>query len=243
MNNAAIFDRRTALRLSAWLLLVGQILYVVVTLFHAGGDANNHPVIFARYAASGTWTIVHVAQFACTAILLAGLLALFFGLDPQTETAKWTGRFGAALTVAAFAIYGAVLAVDGVALKQTVDAWVSAPEAEKAARFATAEAVRWLEWGMRSYENFTLGFAVLLFSVTVALTARILRPIACLMALSGLAYWLQGWTAGSDGFSTSHVIGIEASEVLNVVWAAWLLVVVSRDHELMPSSSNPAGAG
>jgi hypothetical protein len=54
MNNTAIFDRRMALRLSAWLLLVGQILYVVVTLFHAGGDANNHPIIFAGYAASGT---------------------------------------------------------------------------------------------------------------------------------------------------------------------------------------------
>jgi hypothetical protein len=35
--------------------------------------------------------------------------------------------------------------VDGVALKQAVNAWVDAPEAEKAARFAAAEAMRWLE--------------------------------------------------------------------------------------------------
>ena len=75
MNNNTL-DRRAALRLSALLLLVGQILYVLVTLLHTGGDANNHPVIFASYAASDTWTAVHVAQFFCTAILLAGLLGL-----------------------------------------------------------------------------------------------------------------------------------------------------------------------
>ncbi|MGH8639764.1 MAG: hypothetical protein ACREUZ_21770 [Burkholderiales bacterium] len=71
------FDR-ASLRLSTILLLVGQVLYVVVTLLHTGGDANNHSAIFAAYAASGMWTAVHVAQFACMAIMLAGLLALFF---------------------------------------------------------------------------------------------------------------------------------------------------------------------
>ena len=43
------------------------------------------------------------------------------------------------------------MAVDGVALKQAVNAWASAPVAEKAARFASAEAIRWIEWGARSY--------------------------------------------------------------------------------------------
>jgi hypothetical protein len=65
---------------------------------------------------------------------------------------------------------GVVLAVDGVALKQAVDAWASAPDAEKAARFASAEAIRWLEWGARSYENFALGLAVLLFAAAVVRT-------------------------------------------------------------------------
>ncbi|TPI74655.1 hypothetical protein [Mesorhizobium sp. B2-8-9] len=229
-------DRRPALRLSASLLLVGQILYVIVTLFHAGGDANNHPVIFEGYAASGAWAVVHVAQFACTAILLAGLLTLFFGLNLQGETARWTGRFGAVLTVVSFALCGVVLAVDGVALKQAVLAWVKAPEAEKAARFATAEAIRWLEWGTRSYAAFALGLAFVLLAVTVARTAKIPRPIAYLMALSGLAYWVQGWTAGSDGFSQAHVIGIEVAEVLNVVWAAWLLAFASKKGELNAAS-------
>jgi hypothetical protein len=40
-------------------------------------------------------------------------------------------------------------AVDGVVLKRAVDAWVSAPASEAAARFASAETVRWLEEGLK----------------------------------------------------------------------------------------------
>ena len=109
---------RTSLRLSATLLLVGQLLYVVVTLFHTGGDANNHPAIFAAYAGSGSWTAVHVAQFVCMAMLIAGLLALSVALDVEAGTARWVGRLGAASAVAALALYGALQAVDGVANKQ-----------------------------------------------------------------------------------------------------------------------------
>ncbi len=219
---------RTALRLSATLLLVGQLLYIVVTLFHTGGPANDHPTIFAAYAASGNWTAVHVAPFACMAVLLAGLLALFFALDVEAEMAKWAGRFGAGAAVTALALVGVVLAVDGVALKQAVNAWVSAPEAEKAARFATAETMRWLEWGARSYENFAIGLAVLLFAVAVLRTAWLPRPIALLMGLAGLVYLAQGWAAGSEGFSATESLTIVLDEVLNVIWMTWLLVVAWR---------------
>jgi hypothetical protein len=221
------FDR-SSLRLCATLMLVGQLLYVVVTLLHTGGEANNHHAIFAAYAASGIWTAVHVAQFACMAIFLAGLFALFFALDVPVGTAGWAGRFGAGSAAVALALYGGVLAVDGVALKQAVNAWASAPEAEKAARFASAEAMRWLEWGMRSYANFALGLAVLLFALAVMRTARIPRPIPCLMGLSGFTYLVQGWLGGSEGFSQTHTVAIVLAEALNLAWTIWLLVVASR---------------
>jgi len=101
------FDR-SSVRLSATLMLVGQLLYIVVTLFHAGGEANNHPAVFAGYASSGIWTAVHVGQFACMAILLAGLFALNFALDLQAGTARWAGRFGAASASVTLALYGGV---------------------------------------------------------------------------------------------------------------------------------------
>src|ERR671934_2458710 len=106
------------LRLSATLLLVGQVLYVVVTLFHTGGPANDHPVIFAAYAGSGSWTVIHVAQFVCMAILIAGLLALAFALDAEAGTARWLGRLGAASAVVALALEGALQAGGGGAHKE-----------------------------------------------------------------------------------------------------------------------------
>jgi hypothetical protein len=95
--------------------------------------------VFAEYAESGIWKVVHLGQFAGMAILLAGLLALFVALDAAAGTARWTSRFGAASALATLALYGVLQAVDGIALKQAVSAWASAPDAEKAARFASAE--------------------------------------------------------------------------------------------------------
>ena len=225
---------RLSLRLPAWLLLAGQLLYIVVTQFHTGGDANDHHAIFAEYAESGIWTAVHLGQFAGMAILLAGLLALFFALDVQAGTARWAGRFGAASAVATLALYGVLQAVDGVALKQAVNAWASAPDAEKAARFASAEAIRWLEWGMRSYQDFALGLALLLFAAAVVRTAWIPRPIAYLMGLTGLAYLVQGWVAGSEGFSPTQSVAIVLAWVLSLVWMTWLVIVAWRVQDSEP---------
>jgi hypothetical protein len=241
MNDRA-FDRKSV-RMSATLLLVGQLLYIVVTQFHAGGDANNHPAVFAGYASSGIWMAVHVAQFAATAILLAGLFALFFALDVQAGTVNWAGRFGAALTAVTLALYGVVMAVDGVALKQAVNAWASAPDAEKAVRFASAEAIRWVEWGARSYENFALGLALLLFAAAVGRTDWVPRPIAYLMGLSGLTYLVQGWVAGAYGFPRTHDFAIVVAWVLNLAWMIWLVVVARRVRDLEPASPGNEGVG
>ena len=121
-------------------------------------------------------------------------------------------------------MYGLLQAVDGVALKQAVNAWVSAPDEEQAARFATAEAIRWLEWGVRSYQNLALGLALLLVAAAIARAPRIPRPIAPLMGLAGLAYLAQGWLVGTTGFSAAESITIVAAFVLDLVWMSWLLV-------------------
>lgn len=219
---------RAALRLSATLLLVGQFLYIVITQFHPGGDANNHPAVFTEYASSGMWKAVHLGQFVAMAILLAGLLALFFALDGQVGRARWAGRFGAGMAAVTLALYGVLQAVDGIALKQAVNAWAGAPDADKAARFATAEAVRWLEWGVRSYQNIALGLALLLFAAAVTRTTRIPHAIGFLMGLAGLTYLVQGWVVGADGFSQTETIAILLGFVLDMVWMLWLAVVAWR---------------
>jgi hypothetical protein len=222
---------RASLRLSATLLLAGQLLYIVATQFHEGGTANDHPAIFAKYASSGDWKGVHVAQFAAFAILIAGLIALLFALDVPAGAARWLGRFGAVSAVVALALYGALQAVDGVGNKMVDTAWVNATQADKAARFASAEAMRWLEWGMRSYTDFALGLALVLVAGAVAQTVGVARPIAYLMGLSGLTYLVQGAVVGSKGFTGTDDTLIVVAWVLSVAWMIWLVVIARRSQD------------
>jgi hypothetical protein len=216
---------RASLRLPAVLLVAGQLLYIAATLLHVGGNANDHEAIFAIYARDQIWTVVHLGQFAAIAIMLVGLLGVFSALVEAGRT-SWLTRVGSAAAIAALALYGALQAIDGVALKQAVNALAGAPEAERTARLASAEAVRWLEWGMRSYHDFALGLALLVAAVAVG---RLFAwPLAGVIALSSVAYLAQGWLAGSEGFSDSQSAAIVIGWALNLVWMTWLFVVSLR---------------
>jgi hypothetical protein len=222
VNETSTNGTARSLRLSAKLLMAGQLLYITVTQLHTGGDANDHHAIFSAYAESGIWTAVHIAQFAGVAVLVAGLLGLFSAVRGRVGSAEWAVMFGAASSTAALALYGALQAVDGVALKQAVNAWVGAPAADKAARFATAEGIRWLEWGLRSYHDFALGVALVLAAVVLARTAGVARPISYLAGLAGGAYLLQGWELGATAFSHGHSMLIVLGWLLSLVWMPWL---------------------
>jgi hypothetical protein len=232
-----MIDRKT-LRLSALLLVVGFIFYVMVGLLHPDGPANDHPVVFAEYAGSASWTAVHLGQFAGMAVIIAGLLVLYFALDIRAGGAAWVvARLGAVAAAVALGLYGFLQAVDGVALKQAVDAWVSAPVAEKAARFAGAETIRWLEWGTRSYQSFMFGLTLILLGSAVALTAKLPRALGYLMGLSGLAYIVQGWVLGTEGFPESNTFAILGGYVLILAWIIWLIVVAWRTKESVRAPS------
>jgi hypothetical protein len=223
---------RNALRLSATLLFAGELLYLLAGIFHPEREpANHHEAAFAEYAASGSWTLLHLGQFAGMMVIIAGLLALFFAFNAPAGTPGWAGRFGLVSAGVALALYGVLQAVDGVALKQAVDAWVQAPDAEKTARFASAEAIRWLEWAVRSYFSFMLGLSFILLATVIVWAARLPRLIGYLIALTGLAYIVQGFVLGSQGFSENNTLPTLLAYLLLLVWSIWLLVIAWRMKE------------
>jgi hypothetical protein len=229
---------RKLLRLSATLLFVGELLSLLAGALHPSREnPNNHTAVFAEYANSADWTAVHLGQFAGIAVIIAGLLVLFFALNVLHGTPGWMGRFAAVSAVVALALYGVLQAVDGVALKQAVDAWASAPAAEKAARFASAEAIRWLEWGTRSYHSFMFGLSLVLFATVIVWTARVPRPIGYLMGLSGLAYLVQGFVLGSEGFSVTNTVPQLLGYLLVLAWSIWLLILAWRMKESVEAAT------
>jgi hypothetical protein len=224
------------LRLAATLGFIGLVVYSVTSLAHPNGGPT-YETTFANYAAGANWTAVHLGQF----IGMAGLLVLFYALNLEAGAPRWLGVFGTLAAAVTLALAALVYAVDGVALKQAVDAWVRAPAAEQATRLASAEAIRWLEWGSDSYQDFAFGLAMLLFGMVIVWTARVPRPIGVLMGLAGLAWLVVGWIVGTAGFGP-HAVPMQAGEACLLAWVIWLLIVAWRKAPIPAALGRPTAA-
>jgi hypothetical protein len=139
---------------------------------------------------------------------------------------RWLAFFGALSAGVTLVLAGVLYAVDGVALKQAVDAWASAPAADEATSYASVLTVRYVEWGVTSYQNFTWGLTLVLFASTIVATARIARPIGYLMGLSGLVWIVVSWLTGTRGFTSANTLPQYAFFGLTTAWIIWLLVSV-----------------
>jgi len=224
---------------AAGLLFAGVIISLIVGLFHPDGPANDHAAVFAEYAASAHWTAIHFGQFVGMLVIVAGLVVFFHVLSSTPGAEVLTRRFGIPTALLALGLYAVLQAVDGIALKQAVDAWVAAPESEKAMRFASAETVRWLEWAVRSYFSFVLGLAFLLLAVVIVRTRVVPRPIAYLAGGSGITYFGQSWVVATAGFSALNGAFIIIGILLTVVWTAWLAILAMR----VSASATHVGSG
>ena len=222
---------RNSFRLSATLLLIGLVVSGVSQsqLVHPGSSTPTDQAQFAAYLMSSDWAAVHLVEFAGAAITTAGLLVLFFALDISQGTPRWVWFFAAVSEAVAVALAAVVYAVDGVALKHALDAWASAPAADKPAMFASAEALRWLETGTRSYQEFMSGLALVLFAITIIWTARVARPIGYLMGLSGLLLTAMSWIAATQGLdsATRSILFLTVGLFMSI-WTIWLVIAAWR---------------
>jgi hypothetical protein len=230
-----VADRQT-LRLAAALLLSSYFVYVVATVFHPSGvDPNNHPAVFTQYAHSVGWVADHLGWFVETAIFIAGLLVLLYALNLSSGLPRLVARLGVVSAGVALGLSALRYLVDGIVLKRAVDAWASAPEADKAARFASAETARWLEEASASYQGFVLGFTLILLAALIVWTARVPRPIGYLLALGGVGYLVVGWILGEGGFAPEGALPTYIGQLTTLIASVWLLITAWR----LPVSAEP----
>ena len=231
VGRAGTMTERALLRLAGGLLVGGFLLFVIVTMgWHPAKDEDNHPVIFARYADSDGWVAVHFAQFVGVLIALGGFLVLGRLLRARGDVpALALGAIAA--TVATAAIWAVLQAVDGVALKQAVDAWADAPGAERSARFGNAETVRWTEWGLQSYFRLLLGLTFALFGIAVARTGVVARWLGWVGAVAGVLYMATGVAVGHVGLETP---GDAVVQLLFLIFMVGLLAAGLRQQEPRP---------
>ena len=191
---------------AALLLVGGAVLAVVGGVLHPHSELpNSHAAVFAEYARSTDWVWVHDLQFLSAALVAAGFVVLGSGLRRAGTPAALVrlGNGGAVATVALIAVN---MAVDGVALKGAVDAWARAEAEDRAARFAAAEVIRWLEWGVNSFFTVLLGLTVLVFAAALLRCAHLgtrARLAGVCGALAGVLLVLNGFVVGARGFEPS----------------------------------------
>lgn len=158
-------------------------------------------------------------NFGAALIVIAGFIVLYrVLLGNQVDTLARFAVSGAIALVPSLAI---LQAIDGVALKEVVDAWAHAPSSETAIAFQNAELVRWMEWGANSFFRLLQGVTVLLFGLALARSGIVPRLLGWFGIGAGLAYIAVGAIVGYDGFSDPSLnIGVTTADALVFVAAA-----------------------
>jgi Domain of unknown function (DUF4386) len=213
-----------ALTLCGALLVVGFVVNGIQRmLFHPTGAEDDHEAIFTEYAASDGWVATHFAEFVLVLVAFAGLLVLCGALRRETP---YLALLAAGAIIVTSAVWAALQAVDGVTLKQAVDAWVAAPGTEEAARFADAETVRWTEWGLQSYFRVLLGLAFLLLGAALVLSRLIPSWLGVVLGVAGLLSVAVGFSVGYAGLESGFqdAVGI-AFQLAVLVFIVGLLIV------------------
>jgi hypothetical protein len=218
--------QRGLIWLAGLLLVGGEVAGAIVGSFHAGSgaNANNNAAVFKKYAESDSWTAVHILLFMSALLIVAGVVVLARALA-QVERGRNLAVLIAVAAAISAAASGLVLAVDGVALKQTVDAWVNAVPTQKAFAFHDAEAIRWLEWGANSFLATAEGLTYMLLGWAIVRTAIVPKWIGWLSAVAGVGYIALAFSVGQDGFTdTTSALGVTAG-VLFVIASIAIAVI------------------
>src|SRR3712207_5205396 len=207
-------------RIGAVALPLGIIMLLVGEFFHPQREhPMDNPAVFMEYAQSDSWTAVHLVQwFGFLLLLGGGLVALYHSVSAKRGMGAGLAPFGLAAAVTAAASFTVLQAVDGIALKRTVDAWVSAPAAQQSAAFAAAEALSWTEIAINSLSFFLAGLTLFLYGLAIALGSVCPRWVGMIAVVSGGALMHDGAVVVAyEGFVPSIIklVGL----LLLAVWA------------------------
>jgi hypothetical protein len=226
--SGALADR--ALTVSGALLLVGFVVNAIQRmLLHPTGAEDDHEAIFTEYAESDVWLFTHFLEFVLVLVAFAGLLVLCRALR---RAAPYLALLAAGALVVTSATWAVLQGVDGVTLKQAVDAWAAASGTEQATRYADAETVRWFEWGLQSYFRVVLGVAFLLLGAAAVVSRVVPSWLGVLLVVAGLLSLAVGVSVAYAGLESGFqdAVGI-AFQLVVLIFIIGLLVVGRRARQ------------
>lgn len=224
--------------------VVGPLVYVAVTLLHPPGiPGNDHAAVFREYAMAQTWTAVHLAQLAALVVGLVGLAGVAVSMLRVQENGRLFALLAVGLVAASIPIALALQAVDGVALKRAVDAWVAEGGTVGSASFAAASAIRWLEEGLNGVFGVTLGSTAILVGVAMLRGTVYPRWMGWIGAALGIGVLINGILVAETGFSPAAQVWVLARNPGLWIWTAVAGVMMWRRLPLLDAALRATSPG
>src|SRR5262245_35502677 len=213
------------IRIGSAAAIAGAVVLVVATMLHPmRADPADAMAAFTEYAADRASMATHLAQFLGVALIFVGLHALRGSLVAHAAgaTGAWLADLGLSFALAALAVAAVLQAIDGVALKATVDHWAAAAEADKRMTFAAAFAVRQVEIGAAGLLQIVFGTAGALFGAALVASPVYPHWLGWVAVGAGLGTAVGGVLTTFTGFSPT---GMSVSMPFNLVLIAWVAAI------------------
>jgi hypothetical protein len=220
-------------RVSAIAALVGVLLLGIGTFLHpSSADPNDAIAAFTEYAADRRWVFSHLMQLlGCLSI---GASLVLFSQRLITGAAAAWARLGMAGAIASMAMFSALQAVDGVALKVMVDRWSAAVEPEKAMVFQVAFGVRQIEIGLASISSLLFGLTMLIYGMAILGDRQFPRWLGAIAILGSMLNMAGGIVYADSGFSN---LGMWLTMPGSLLFMVWLIALGIREWQQSRSSS------
>ena len=224
---------RSQARLGAIAGVAGLLVQLVAGLAHPSHvQPNDSPAVFREYAASSTWIPVHLAQFLGAFLVGLAVISLARSMRNDRGASGAMALVAAVAAVVALAVFAVQMALDGVALKAAVDAWVAAPgPTEGTVAFAIADATRSLEKGLDAVFSLAYGTAILTASLAIVAGRRYPWWLGVIGLVAGAGLIASGWMTALTGFSP------EAASLAGPTLLASMAFVIGMSVALLRSPS------
>jgi hypothetical protein len=216
----------------------------VVTLFHPPGvDANNHPVVFREYAMSQAWVAIHLLQLLGLVVGLIGIAGIAASMLRLQGNGRLFALLAVGLAAASIPMAGVLQAVDGIAQKRAVDAWVAAGGSVESASFGAASALRYLEEGVNAVLSLTMGSAVILVGAAMVRGTIYPRWLGWIGGVVGIAVLINAILVAETGFSPTAQIWVLARNPALWIWTVVAGVLMWRHLRLFDAESPASTRG
>jgi hypothetical protein len=210
--------------------VVGIFVEVAMGFLHPShAQPNNSAAAFEEYSHSQDWTYVHIGQFAGTLLVVIALVAIARTMSGQPGMAGAMAVAGNVTAVLIGAVFAVQMAVDGVALKGTVDTWAHASSAaDRSAAFLVADGVRWIEKALSGFFHLLNGTTLLALGLSVLFGHMTRRWLGWVGVVAGIGFLVGGVITSRTGFSPDASRVLTPALLLSAVFLIGTLASLRR---------------